>query len=58
MTEREIIDWTLKSSNHGSLINIKKWLQKNLQPDFNRSHFINFGHADIKNFILKQNGMK
>lgn len=49
MTEREIIDWTLKSSNHGSLINIEKNGWKDLQPDFNSSHFINgFGHADKK----------
>ena len=28
MTEREIIDYTLKSSNHGSLEDLKKWMER------------------------------
>ena len=49
MTEREIIDWTLKSSNHGALVDLEKNGWKDVQPDFNTSHFINgFGHKDKK----------
>ena len=49
MTEREIIDETLKSSNHGSLVDLEKNGWKDVQPDFNTSHFINgFGHKDKK----------
>lgn len=49
MTEREIIDVTLKSSNHGSLVDLEKNGWKDVQPDFNTSHFINgFGHKDKK----------
>ena len=49
MTEREIIDATLKSSNHGSLVDLEKNGWKDVQPDFNTSHFINgFGHKDKK----------
>ena len=49
MTEREIIDVTLKSSNHGSLVDLEKNGWKDVQPDFNTSHFIDgFGHKDKK----------
>ncbi len=49
MTEREIIDWTLKSSNHGPLVDLEKNGWKDVQPDFNTSHFIDgFGHKDKK----------
>ena len=49
MTEREIIDYTLNSSNHGSLVELEKNGWKDVQPDFNKSHFIDgFGHKDKK----------
>ena len=49
MSEREIIDWTLQSSNHGSLSELEKSGWKDVQPDFNTSHFIDgFGHKDKK----------
>ena len=49
MTEREIIDYTLNSSNHGSLVELEKNGWKDVQPDFNTSHFIDgFGHNDKK----------
>lgn len=49
MTEREIIDYTLNSSNHGSLAELEKNGWKDVQPDFNNSHFIDgFGHKDKK----------
>jgi len=49
MTEREIIDYTLNSSNHGSLVELEKNGWKDVQPDFNTSHFIDgFGHKDKK----------
>ena len=49
MTEREIIDWTLKASNHGNLEDLEKSGWKDLQPNFETSHFINgFGHKDKK----------
>ena len=49
MTEREIIDFTLKSSKHGSLLDLEQNGWKDVQPDFNSSHFINgFGHDDKK----------
>lgn len=55
MTEREIIDYTLKSSNHGSLVDLEKNGWKDVQPDFVSSHFINgFGHKD-KKFHFKPN---
>ena len=49
MSEREIIDWTLKSSNHGSLADLEENGWKDVQPDFKTSHFIDgFGHKDKK----------
>ena len=49
MTERQIIDTTLKSSNYGSLSDLEKLGWIDVQPDFNTSHFINgFGHKDKK----------
>ena len=49
MTERQIIDNTLKSSNYGSLSDLEKLGWIDVQPDFNTSHFINgFGHKDKK----------
>ena len=55
MTEREIIDYTLKSSNHGSLEDLEKNGWKDVQPDFISSHFIDgFGHKD-KKFHFKPN---
>jgi len=58
MTEREIIDDTLKISKHGSLLELEKNGWKDVQPDFNSSHFINgFGHDD-KKFHFKPNWKK
>ena len=55
MTEREIIDFTLRSSNHGSLSDLEKNGWKDIQPTFENSHFINgFGHDD-KKFHFKAN---
>ena len=49
MTERQIIDTTLKTSNYGSLSDLEKLGWIDVQPDFNTSHFINgFGHKDKK----------
>ena len=49
MTERQIIDTTLKSSNYGSLSDLEKLGWIDVQPDFNTSHFINgFRHKDKK----------
>jgi len=58
MSEREIIDWTLKSSNQGTLLDLEKNGWKDVQPDFDSSHFINgFGHDD-KKFHFKPNWNK
>jgi anaerobic selenocysteine-containing dehydrogenase len=49
MTPREIIDWTLRASRHGSLEELEaiKWLD--VQPEFDEAHFINgFRHKDRK----------
>ena len=49
MTERQIIDLTLKSSNYGSLSDLEKIGWIDVQPDFDTSHFINgFAHKDKK----------
>ena len=49
MTERQIIDTTLRASNYGSLSDLEKLGWIDVQPDFNTSHFINgFGHKDKK----------
>ena len=55
MSEREIIDWTLKTSNYESLSDLEKKGWIDVQPDFETSHFINgFGHKD-KKFHFKPN---
>jgi len=49
MSPREIIDWTLQASKHGTLAELeaKKWLD--VQPPFEEAHFINgFRHKDQK----------
>ena len=49
MSPREIIDWTLLASKHGTLAELeaKKWLD--VQPPFEEAHFINgFRHNDKK----------
>jgi anaerobic selenocysteine-containing dehydrogenase len=49
MSPREIIDWTLQASKHGTLAELeaKKWLD--VQPPFEEAHFINgFQHEDRK----------
>jgi anaerobic selenocysteine-containing dehydrogenase len=47
MTARELIDITLRESGHGTLARLEaeKWLD--VQPPFDKSHYLNgFGHAD------------
>ena len=49
MSPREIIDWTLRASKHGTLAELeeKKWLD--VQPPFDEAHFIQgFRHKDKK----------
>jgi anaerobic selenocysteine-containing dehydrogenase len=49
MTEREIIDWTLKHSGRPPIdeVETEKWVD--VQPDFETAHYLKgFGHADGK----------
>jgi len=49
MSPREIIDWTLQASRHGTLAELeeRKWLD--VQPPFDEAHFIKgFRHKDKK----------
>lgn len=49
MSAREHIDWLLQNSGYGSLDKLysEKW--RDMQPDFETSHFLNgFGHSDGK----------
>ena len=49
MTPRELIDATLKLSNHGDIATLEADLWRDLQPDFGTSHYLDgFAHADRK----------
>ncbi|MBP1063705.1 anaerobic selenocysteine-containing dehydrogenase [Bradyrhizobium japonicum] len=49
MTSRELIDATLKLSNHGDIAGLEADLWRDLQPDFRTAHFLDgFAHADGK----------
>src|SRR6185369_6255715 len=49
MAPRELIDATLKLSNHGDIAGLEADLWRDLQPDFRTSHFLDgFAHADGK----------
>ncbi|MCW1989388.1 MULTISPECIES: molybdopterin-dependent oxidoreductase [Bradyrhizobium] len=49
MTPRELIDATLKLSNHGDIAGLEADIWRDLQPDFRTAHFLDgFGHADGK----------
>src|SRR5215510_1537477 len=49
MTPRELIDVTLKKSNHGDIAGLEADLWRDLQPDFRTSHYLDgFAHADKK----------
>jgi anaerobic selenocysteine-containing dehydrogenase len=49
MTPRQLIDATLKSSNHGDIEDLEADIWRDLQPDFRTSHYLDgFGHADKK----------
>jgi anaerobic selenocysteine-containing dehydrogenase len=49
MTPRELIDATLKLSNHGDIATLEADLWRDLQPDFRTSHYLDgFAHADKK----------
>ncbi|MBV1704715.1 MAG: molybdopterin-dependent oxidoreductase, partial [Hyphomicrobiales bacterium] len=53
MSPRELADWTLRKSGHGTLdeLEAKRWLD--VQPDFRAAHFLDgFGHADGKFHFL------
>ena len=49
MSPRELIDATLKLSNHGDIAGLEADLWRDLQPDFRTSHYLDgFAHADGK----------
>lgn len=49
MTPRELIDATLKLSNHGDIAGLEADIWRDLQPDFRTSHYLDgFAHADKK----------
>lgn len=49
MTPRELIDATLKLSDHGDVAGLEADLWRDLQPDFRTSHYLDgFAHADKK----------
>lgn len=49
MTPRELIDATLKLSDHGDIAGLEADLWRDLQPDFRTAHYLDgFAHADKK----------
>ena len=49
LTPRELIDATLKLSDHGDIAGLEADLWRDLQPDFRTSHYLDgFAHADKK----------
>lgn len=49
MSAREHIDWMLQKSGYGTLADLEAEKWRDLQPDFETSHFLNgFAHADGK----------
>lgn len=49
MSARDHIDWMLQNSGFGSLADLEANKWRDLQPDFETSHYLNgFGHADRK----------
>lgn len=49
MTPRELIDATLKLSQHGDIAGLEADIWRDLQPDFRTSHYLDgFAHADGK----------
>jgi len=49
MSARDQIDWMLQNSGHGTLAQLEAEKWRDLQPDFETSHYLNgFGHADGK----------
>jgi anaerobic selenocysteine-containing dehydrogenase len=49
MSARDHIDWMLQNSGFGTLADLEANKWRDLQPDFETSHYLNgFGHADKK----------
>lgn len=49
MSARDQIDWMLQNSGFGTLVELEAEKWRDLQPDFETSHYLNgFGHADGK----------
>jgi anaerobic selenocysteine-containing dehydrogenase len=49
MSARDQIDWMLQNSGFGTLADLEANKWRDLQPDFETSHYLNgFGHADKK----------
>jgi len=49
MTPRELIDATLRLSNHGDIAGLEADIWRDVQPDFRTSHYLDgFAHADGK----------
>lgn len=49
MTPRDIIDWTLRKSGHGDLETLEREGLRDVQPPFERAHYLDgFGHRDGK----------
>ena len=49
MTARELIDWTMTASGHGTIDRLDKEHWIDCQPDFDTSHYLSgFAHADGK----------
>ncbi len=49
MTPRELIDATLKLSDHGDIAGLEADIWRDLQPDFRTAHYLDgFAHADKK----------
>jgi anaerobic selenocysteine-containing dehydrogenase len=49
MTPRQLIDWTLRNSGHGTLAELETGRWRDVQPSFEESHYLNgFGWPDGK----------
>ncbi len=49
MTPRQLIDWTLRNSGHGTLEELERGRWRDVQPSFEDSHYLNgFGWPDGK----------
>ncbi|MFM1813965.1 MAG: hypothetical protein RLZ98_660 [Pseudomonadota bacterium] len=58
MSPREIIDWTLRNSKRGTLAELEENRWRDVQPSFERSHFVTGFHWPDKKFHFRPDWSK